>query len=360
MAIGLINTYSTLNVGDAAIYGALHRLLPQQTLLAQVQDQNPDQGVGVHFVSQLPRNCAAYISVGGDIFNNAREWFLTKAFLQNLNQLRCDPSRTLLFGQSIPRSCHGFAFLLLRQCLLSLGAVCVRDAESYVRLRQAGVAARLSFDTAFALECSPSALALARQLFSAQGLEPHRAAVVSVRGFDSLYRNSNARFLESMTNLCRGLQHHGFTPVLLIQSRAYGADNDLDIARQLKERVSGSVVVDPFVDHPLVPNWQLAMAVIALSELVVAVRYHTAVLALASGRVPYHLHYSNKGRDLCSRLALPGCNLGDMNPNAILPAVLATAGQTFDHQALRERVQRDFRFCLQQLPPSMSMVAGAG
>ena len=27
--IGLINTYSTLNLGDAAIYSALHALMPQ-------------------------------------------------------------------------------------------------------------------------------------------------------------------------------------------------------------------------------------------------------------------------------------------------------------------------------------------
>lgn len=358
MAIGLINAYSTLNLGDAAIYSAFRKLLSPHELVACVQDEQPDRRLGVTFLPQLPRDCQAYVSVGGDIFNNAREWLITKAFLRNLQQLRRAPSRTILFGQSIPRSCHGLSFLLLRQCLLDLAAVCVRDAESHARLCQAGVEARLSFDVAFALECNAAALEVARRLLAAEAIDPSVAAVLSVRGFDSLYTHSNERFIDTMAHLCRALQREGRQPVVLIQSRAYGADNDLAVARTLQERVAGTVVLDPFLENSPVPSWQLAMAVFSLVDLVVAVRYHTAVLALAAGRLPYHIHYSNKGRDLCQRLDLPGCDLGQFDVATALPEILATRSSPFDHASLRNRVHSDFQWCLNQLPATAWMPVG--
>jgi polysaccharide pyruvyl transferase WcaK-like protein len=310
---GLINAYSTLNLGDAAIYSAFRKLLPLTELVACVQDDHPDPTLGVTFLSERPRHCEAYISVGGDIFNNSREWFVTKAFLQNLAELRHSPLQTFLFGQSIPRSCHGLSFMLLRQCLLKLAAVCVRDAESHRRLRQAGVSARLSYDIAFVLESSEAARQQALQMLQAQAIDPARAAMLSVRGFDSMYGHDNGRFVERMTELCRGLLQQGHTPVVLIQARAYGADN---------------------------------------VDVVIAVRFHTAVLALASGRVPYHLHYSNKGRDLCRRLELPGTDLGSFDPVADLPAILASRARSFDHGRLRDQVRSDFNWCLSRLPLS--------
>lgn len=155
MRIGLINAYSTLNLGDAAIYSAFRKLLPGVDLVGCVQDERPDPTLGVTFLPERPRNCEAYISVGGDIFNNSREWFVTKAFLMNLAELRHSARHTFLFGQSIPRSCHGLSFFLLQRYFKRLAAVCVRDAESHQRLCAAGVPARLSFDIAFVLESSP-------------------------------------------------------------------------------------------------------------------------------------------------------------------------------------------------------------
>lgn len=352
MPFGLINAYSTLNLGDAAIYSAFRKLLPLTELVACVQDDHPDPTLGVTFLSERPSHCEAYISVGGDIFNNSREWFVTKAFLQNLAELRHSPLQTFLFGQSIPRSCHGLSFLLLRQCLLSLAAVCVRDAESHRRLRQAGVSARLSYDIAFVLESSEAARQHALKMLQAQAIDPARAAVLSVRGFDSMYGHDNAQFVERMTVLCRGLLQQGHTPVVLIQARAYGADNDLDVARAIQQGAPGTAILDPFLDEAQVPSWQLAMALFSLVDVVIAVRFHTAVLALASGRVPYHLHYSNKGRDLCRRLELPGSDLGSFDPVADLPAILASRARSFDHGRLRDQVRSDFNWCLIRLPLS--------
>lgn len=351
MGIGLINAYSTLNLGDAAIYSALRSLIPAVDLVAHVQDSEPDPSLGIRFLPHRPVGCSAYVSVGGDIFNNSREWLITRAFLKNLAELTRHPSRTMLFGQSIPRSCHGLSFAVLCRCLRRLAAVCVRDAQSHHRLQEAGVEARLSFDTAFALEGSEGARHAARALFQGSDLEPSRSAVVSVRAFDSMYAHDNDCFVDRMAALCRGLEQADFTPVILIQSRAYGADNDLEVARSIAARAPGTVILDPFLQDPLVPSWQLAMAVFELAQRVIAVRYHTAVLALATGTVPFHLHYSNKGQDLCERLQLPGSALGAFDPAATLNAVLSAPREGFDHQSLRDQVRRDFAWCLARLTP---------
>ncbi|WP_259725182.1 polysaccharide pyruvyl transferase family protein [Synechococcus sp. CS-1332] len=350
MRIGLINAYSTLNLGDAAIYSAFRKLLPDVELVGCVQDESPDLTLGVNFLPDRPRNCDAYVSVGGDIFNNSREWFVTKAFLKNLAELRHSPKRTILFGQSIPRSCHGLSFLLLQRYFKRLAAVCVRDAESHKRLCAAGVKSRLSYDIAFVLEGSPLAAAMARQCLERLAIDPSKAAVLSVRGFDSMYGHDNEAFVARIAQLCVELIAAGLRPIVLIQSGAYGSDNDLEVAAAIQERVPGTAILNPFVDDHMVPSWQLAMALFALVDLVIAVRFHTAVLALAAGRVPYHLHYSNKGRDLCRRLDLPGCDLASLEPASVMPAILATRGRLFDHQPVRAQVCRDFQWCLDQLP----------
>ncbi|WP_219903880.1 MULTISPECIES: polysaccharide pyruvyl transferase family protein [Cyanophyceae] len=350
MRIGLINAYSTLNLGDAAIYSAFRKLLPGAKLVGHVQDERPDPTLGVTFLPNRPTDCGAYISVGGDIFNNSREWFVTKAFLMNLAELRRHSRHTILFGQSIPRSCHGLSFLLLQRYLKRLAAVCVRDAESHQRLCAAGVPARLSYDIAFVLESSPLAEAMARRCLEHLAIDPTQAAVLSVRGFDSMYGHDNDAFVSRMSQLCLELSAAGLRPVVLIQSGAYGSDNDLEVAAAIQARAPATAILNPFADSSAVPSWQLAMALFALVDLVIAVRFHTAVLSLAAGRVPFHLHYSNKGRDLCRRLDLPGCDLASLEPTAVLPAILATRGRAFAHGAVREQVQRDFQWCVDQLP----------
>lgn len=153
-----------------------------------------------------------------------------------------------------------------------------------------------------------------------------------------------------MAQLSVELYAAGLRPVILIQSGAYGSDNDLEVAAAIQARAPGTAVLNPFVEQPEVPSWQLAMALFSLVDIVIAVRFHTAVLSLAAGRVPYHLHYSNKGRDLCRRLDLPGCDLASLDPPSTLPAILATRGRLFAHEPVREQVRRDFQWCLDQLP----------
>lgn len=344
MRIGLINTYSTLNLGDAAIYAGLRALMPEEEIEAHVRDAEPDPSLGIRYVDGRPRNCEAYVSVGGDIFNNARKRLVTKTFVRNLLELRRDPARTFLFGQSIPRSCRGMAFVLLSRAMKRLAAVCVRDEESHARLQAAGVNPMLSFDTAFILEASSESRNAAEAIYRSLGIDHQRAVVLSVRVFDAMYMHDNHQFIVNMVRLCQGVLARGRRPVILIQSRAYGADNDLEMARSIVQEMPAVAILDPFAAAPL-SAWQVAMGVLELAERVLAVRYHTAVLCLATGRIPYHLHYSNKGRDLCDRLGLPGCDLGRLEPERVLADLFSAPAGPFDHHSLREQVRRDFRRC---------------
>ncbi|MBD2666003.1 hypothetical protein B6N60_02004 [Richelia sinica FACHB-800] len=344
LTIGLVNTYSTLNIGDAAIYSALTALAGDARVVAQFPDAVPNYIPGLQILPHLG-HCDAYISVGGDIFNNAREGLITKAFIRNLLQLRRSPKHTFVFGQSIPRSCHGISFRALTLCLRQLAAVCVRDSESHHRLTQAGVPAILSFDAAFALAVSEEAKDLAQQLFQALDVQPELAALISLRTFDSMYPHDNQQFLQQLVSVSQQFHHQGYQPVLLIQSQAYGADNDLLMAEEIVKQVPQLKIFNPFtLPHPL-PSWQLVMGALAISRLIVAIRYHTSVLALASGRVPFNLYYSNKGRDLTKRLEIPGCSLEEFHPDTHVDAIAATATATFDHEAIRQRVKQDFQQC---------------
>ncbi|MTJ10458.1 polysaccharide pyruvyl transferase family protein [Anabaena sp. UHCC 0204] len=344
LTIGLVNTYSTLNIGDAAIYSALTALASEAEVVAQFQDSEPDYIPGLQIVPQI-RHCDAYISVGGDIFNNAREGLITKAFIRNLLQLRRSPKHTFLFGQSIPRSCHSLSFQALSLCLRQLAAVCVRDTESHQRLTASGIPAILSFDVAFALSVSEQAKEKAKQILHTLAIEPDSAALISLRTFDSMYRHDNQQFQRQLVALSRKCCQQGYQPVLLIQSQAYGADNDLAMAEEIRQQVPQIKIFNPFVVNSDFAKWELVMGALAICRLIVAIRYHTSVLTLASGRVPFNLYYSNKGKDLTKRLQIPGCSLEEFNPDIHFDAIAATSAINFDHEAIRQQVKEDFQNC---------------
>lgn len=346
--LGLINTYSTLNIGDAAIYSALSTMASEAQVIARFQDAEPEYVPGVAMVNQLSR-CDAYISVGGDIFNNAREQFVTKTFLHNLGQLLQSPRHTFVFGQSIPRSCHGLSFKALTTLFRQLAAVCVRDAESHQRLIQAGVSAILSYDTAFSLEVSDAAKQEVKILLQVDGIDPNNTVLLSLRAFDSMYAHDNQKFQRTLVQLCEKLCQRGHQPVLLIQAKAYGADHDLAVAEQIIQHVPAVKVFNPFIQNSSLSNWERVMAALAVCPIAIAIRYHTAVLRLASGRMPFNLYYSNKGRDLTQRLGIPGCSLDALDVDQAIAQIEQTAELTFDHEAIRQQVKQDFQQCYRKV-----------
>jgi polysaccharide pyruvyl transferase WcaK-like protein len=339
MTIGLINLYSTRNLGDAAIYAALAKMSPHGKVTGMLDEENPTLIRGFTASSSL-QECSSFISVGGDIFNNARPKLVTRRFLSNLHALNTQRRRTLLFGQSIPRSCKGLSFALLANSIKKIAAAVVRDEESYKRLRQAHVSIELSYDTAFVLKTNPSATVEAISLFSSLGLEPSKTAVISLRNESSMYGESGSE--KQLITICKNLSARGHQIALVIQADGDSADTDRLLATRIQKACPKSVILDPFLAIPPLEPWALLTAIFAIANIVVAVRYHAAILRLITGRKCYVLHYSNKGSDLCQRLGLAGTALGGGVDDHLIKAIEATGQAAFDPTPYARDVHESF------------------
>lgn len=341
MTVGLLNVYSTNNLGDAAIYSAIARLAQGRRVLARVGAES-FATPGVTPVPALPV-CPTYVGVGGDIYNNPRPRLITRRFLANLRELTKRPRQTFVFGQSIPRSCRGLSFQLLSQVFRRLAGVVVRDEESHRRLTDSGVRSTLCHDLAFALSMAPGIESAAAIAFAEQELVAERTALISLRAFDHLYAVETEDMLTRIADLIRALERRGHQPALLIQADADSSDSDRAVAARLQRDLPGLRVIDTLRPVGGLGGWPLLLGILARAHLVIGVRYHAAVLRLVAGRMPFVLHYSNKGADLCRRLAIPGCSANGFDVETNLAAIEATAGQAFDPQPLRRDVQEQFQ-----------------
>lgn len=345
MEIGLINLYSIRNAGDAAIYGALVDMLDDCGFTACIADVQNGESLAEKL--RVGTECAGYISVGGDIFNNARPALATRTFLKNVASVCRHQRRTIVFGQSIPRSCKGVSFALLSQILKGLPSVTVRDRESWQRLRNAGIEAQLSFDTAFHHKPRPEAKLFARIVLAEMNLQPERCVLLSLRRFDRLYPHDNDRFIANLASVCRQLESAGLQPALLVQSESEG--DDWAVVRSVRAQRPSLPALDA-LNHPeAFTSYEYLQGLTAIAGLTVGVRYHASVLAMAAGRLPFNLYYSNKGEDLCERLKVPGCDLATFDPEQGIAPLLACVGGTFNDYNVRQRLHADFRLALDSM-----------
>jgi polysaccharide pyruvyl transferase WcaK-like protein len=359
MTLRLVNEYTSHNLGDATIYETLVQLAGREGASSGLA------GVDRQFVRGLLDTASeagprAYVSVGGDIFNNARPQLITRRFAQNLLSLaKCPPDRTFLFGQGIPDSCRGLSLQLLALALRRLSSVTVRDEHSAARLRALGVKARLSFDLAFAYQQRESATLAGQALFEASQVDPSRAVLISVRGFDQLYPQDNASFVARVAELAARLRARGHQPAIVVQAQADGADSDMAVLRQLRCVLPDLPALNPFDLAPSHHPVDALMGALAQARAVVAVRYHTAVLRLLAGRSVYSLDYSNKGADLARRLRLPGMALAEFDPARALPDIEATADRTFNAGPIQQHVVESFKASLSAARSGVSLTEQA-
>jgi len=343
--IALLNAYSARNIGDAAIYASYVRNLPEARFVCDLAAFHGEAPAGVE-AGAPGGDCAAYLSVGGDIFNNARPRLITRRFLANLASLAKAPAeRTFLFGQSIPPSCRGLAFAALSRTLRTLSSVHVRDARSHERLRAAGVRSHLGFDAAFGLRASARGELAAQALLAHAGVDPQRSAFISVRGASRLYATGSWDLPAKLARLAQRLDARGHRPVLLLQSRVDGEDDDVSLVHELVRHYPRAQVLDLTRAAGAEP-WDSAAAALARAHIVVGVRFHTCVLRMLSGRSAYSLFYSNKGEDLVRRLGLPGASIGAFDPDAMLAEVERTAQLGFAIEPVRESVAHDLKSAL--------------
>lgn len=340
--VGLINTYSTHNIGDSAIYAAYAHILHDVELVSDLAESAAAPMPGIAY-GAVSGQCDAYLSVGGDIFNNAREWLITRRFLANVRALSGAPNdRTFVFGQSIPPSCRGLAFRILARTMRTLSSVHVRDETTYSKLRACGVNAKLSFDSAFGLTPGSAGAKAAQALCAQAGVVPEQSAFISLRGFTGMYGYSSHELLGRLHQLACSLSARGHQPVFVLQSRVDSSDDDLQIAAALAREVPQARVLDLTQAQGAQP-WDVAAAVLAAARIVVAVRYHTSVLRMLSGRGAYNIYYSNKGADLVRRLGQPGVSLQHFEPAAAIAAIERSAEQPFDITPVRAQVTADLR-----------------
>lgn len=341
MTLRLINAYTSDNLGDAAIYETLVQLAGPLGASSTLPVENARHVRGLLGAAAVS---TAQVSVGGDIFNNARPKLVTRRFLQLVGELRAhDPQRTFVFGQGLPSSCRGLSLAWLAHAMARLSSVTVRDTLSHARLKAAGVPAQLGYDTVFAYQIGGNALAAGQALMDQAGMLPGRSVLFSVREFDAMYPQDGALFETRMAELIRLLVARGHQPAVVIQAQAGGADADLAVVRRLQVACPQLGVLDPFSvarkgHHPL----DALVGVLGLAAGVVAVRYHTAVLRMIHGRTPVNLYYSSKGRDLVERLGTPGMALEHFDPAAVLSAVEAGMDQAWDVKPVQAAVREQF------------------
>ncbi len=345
MTLRLINAYTSDNLGDAAIYETLTQLAGP---LGASSGLSADKARHVRGLQGADARATAQVSVGGDIFNNARPKLVTRRFLELVQELRShDPRSSFVFGQGLPSSCKGLSLAWLVHAMGRLSSVTVRDTPSHARLRAAGVDAQLGFDTAFAYRMGPGVDAAGRALMDSGGVRAERAVLLSVREFDAMYPQDGALFEARMATLITLLAARGHQPAVIIQAQAGGADADQAVVRRLQARCPQLRVLDPFAvaalgHHPL----DALVGALGLAAGVVAVRYHTAVLRMIHGRAPFNLYYSSKGRDLTERLGTPGMALEHLNPAAAVSAVEASMDQTWDLAPVATTVRAQFATAL--------------
>ncbi|MEM9030863.1 MAG: hypothetical protein AAGC70_21085, partial [Pseudomonadota bacterium] len=174
------------------------------------------------------------------------------------------------------------------------------------------------------------------------GLDPARTVLLSIRSFDSIYQQDPDLFLARMARLADLLIARGHQVAVLIQSDVNTSDSDAVIAQALHRRVPAVRILDLF--EPVGTHNRVATLVgaLAIANIVVAVRYHGAVLRLVGGRQPYNLYYSRKGRELQKRLRLTGCALDDFCPDDAISDIEATADRGFDPSPISENVRSAF------------------
>jgi polysaccharide pyruvyl transferase WcaK-like protein len=336
----LISTYSTRNLGDAAIMRAIASLVPGGAASVALDRGTELHLPGLNFSGM--HQGSTRISVGGDIFNNARPHFVTRSFLTKLAELGRAPQRTISFGQTIPSSCEGLSLKMLTYVLRHIASVTVRDTESYGLLKSAGIDAALSWDVAFVTETTVQAIARASSLLGQHGLTPNRTALLSVRPFDAMYPADQQAVDRMLFGIATSLLDRGHHVALLIQSDVASWDEDRSSAARIAQADPRIKIIDCLQDREDTDPVATLTALLNLANIAIGIRYHTTILRLAGGRMPFNLYYSRKGADLQRRLHLAGCHVSQACSKATIDAIEATASAAFDPGAIRRDIRDHF------------------
>ncbi|MBD7992135.1 polysaccharide pyruvyl transferase family protein [Ochrobactrum sp. Sa2BUA5] len=214
---------------------------------------------------------------------------------------------------------HPLSRAFIRRAALLASHRSYRDQVSYDFMRSLGVSARydgVSADIAFALPVADDVLTKGADQRIGVGVMNYRGWRKNAEDGAAIYDT----YLNKMARLVEGLLDQGRQVRLLIGDQGdLAAVNDLQ--SRLRHRDQGNVVFEPPA------SLQELMQQIALTDIVVASRYHNIVCALAMTRPAISIGYAKKNDAL----------LNDTGLGAYCHQI-----ETFDPQHLLEQIDQLF------------------
>lgn len=310
MRLVISGYYGFGNAGDeavlAAMLGALRPRLP--TARITVLSAHPQHTRRVHNVHSIPRTGLGvvralagtdlFLSGGGSLIQDQTSARSAVYYLGLLALAEVLARRTMVFAQGIGPLRRGWVRALARFVLNRVHLITVRDEDSLRTLRELGVrrTAHLVADPVFALDAAPEDHV--RDLVGARGRGPRLGLALRPWGGDT--------YVAAVVDAVQGAHTVLGGSVLAF---AFHPDRDLPVARAVADAVGAQVVAD-------LPPREM-MAAVGTVDVLVGVRLHALICAVATGVAPVGLSYDPKVDALFRRIGV----------GHLLPLVGLQAGQ---------------------------------
>lgn len=297
MRIVVSGYYGFGNVGDeavlAAMLGAIRARLPAARLT--VLSANPTQTRRLHNVQSIRRTGVGviralagadlFLSGGGSLIQDVTSARSAVYYLGLLALAGFLSRRTMIFAQGIGPVRRRWIRRLARLVLNRVHLITVRDEDSLRAVRELGVrrTAQLVADPVFALDPAPEEQV--RDFVGAAGESPRIGVALRPWG-DDAYVTSVVEALHEVKSSLGGV-------VIMF---AFHPDRDLRLSRAAAESLGARVVAD------LPPR--ATLAAIGTLDILVGVRLHALICAVATGVAPVGLSYDPKVDGLFRRIGV--------------------------------------------------------
>ncbi|HXF82247.1 MAG TPA: polysaccharide pyruvyl transferase CsaB [bacterium] len=355
MRIVISGYYGFGNTGDeavlAAMLAALRARLPASRIT--VLSADPAGTRRLHSVHSVPRLGAGvvralagadlFLSGGGSLFQDETSHRSALYYLGILALAEIVSRRAMVFAQGIGPLRRGWIRRLAALVLNRAHLITVRDEDSLRTLRELGVRrpAHVVADPAFALQPAPEDHV--RELIGAGGAGPRIGVALRPWRGDA--------YVPALVEALQGVRQAAGAGVVVF---AFHPERDLPLARAVAEALGARLVA-------ALPPREMVAAV-GMMDVMVGVRLHALIAAVATGVPPVGLSYDPKIDALFRRIGvghlLP---LAGLQAGQLQQAVLA-AWQSRDelrpqllrlHAALREEALRaaDLAEALLSTPP---------
>ena len=350
--------YGFGNAGDEAILAGLvegfRQLAPEARLM--VLSRDPAATIAEHGVAAVGRGLWGLsanlqdfdllISGGGGLLQDATSWRSPLYYLAVLRMARRAGLPIACIGHGIGPLGRWWVRRLTRRALSRVDLLAVRDNLSLEAVRSLGIAhqAEVTADLAFLL---PAATATdTEEAWRKSGLSPAARPVMSIalrRPPGPAHSELATRLAASVGSACQQL---GLRPVLVPMQHPRDAEFASDVASAM--RTSAEIMRAHLTAREL-------LALIASSDLVVAMRLHALIFAAICGRPIVAISYDPKVDGLMAELGLEAATAVDeFDPEALVRGITAAwerraeVGATLSARAasLRARARRNVELVL--------------